>query len=816
MNVPKVLAELGEKAQPFQERQSTLDKENVPQNDVRRQQLYLDSCTERRKIRLQFVRQTYPVLVYAKHQVLGGSHYSYTEAPSDAQRPEQRDMLGGSLLSLTINEDGTTGEKLLVNAPEGGTLRDPSVSFDGKKIVFSMRKSYTEDDYHLYDYNVENGAVRQLTFGTGFADIEPCCLPDGNIIFASTRCMQIVDCWWTDVSNLYCCDKDGRFMRRFGFDQVHTNYPQVLNDGRVIYTRWDYNDRTQMYPQPLFSMNYDGTGQTEYYGNNSWFPNSLLHARGIPNSNKAVAVASGHHTHQRGKLILIDRAKGTQENQGATLIAPVRETKAEIIDQYGQSGDQFQYPLAIDEENFIVAYQPEGMRRQPIKEGKYEDGWQYAGVPFGIYYMDINNSKRELLAWDALVSCGQPVPVQEREVPMLRASSVDYGKDTGLYYVQDVYFGPGLQGIERGTIKELRIVALEFRAAGIEYNTNRYKYQPNTNISLGALVSTPVSIDNGSWDVKRVLGTVPVEPDGSVFFEVPARTPVYFQLLNDRGETVQTMRSWSTLQPGERQNCFGCHEDKNATKNNPLSRGGAMRTLALRKAPKKPVPLEGVDPDFGFSYKKSVQPVLDKHCICCHNSKAAADTAKSPAPVKSLESTPVLFAGIKVVKEQQPQRYSESYLNLTNNGQTNEAVNWLNVQSIPPMLPPYYAGSAKSKLVRMFDGGSRSEAHKDVQWSDSERRILALWIDLSVPYRGSYTEERDWSPQQQAEYAYYQMKRDKMAAIERENVNKYRAWLSGESALPAPESFRQFDSGGVQAKRQFIEERLKEQQAVSK
>ncbi|MDR3181992.1 MAG: hypothetical protein LBT89_03580 [Planctomycetaceae bacterium] len=803
MNVPKVLAELGEKAKPFQERLTALEKENVPQDDDRRQQLYFDACTERRKQRLQFVRQTYPAIVYAKHQVLGGSHYSYTEAPSDAQRPEQRDMLGGKLLSLSIKEDGTVSEKILVDAPQGGTLRDPSVSFDGKKIVFSMRKSYTEDDYHLYDYNIADGAIRQLTFGTGFADIEPCCLPDGNIVFASTRCMQIVDCWWTDVSNLYCCDRDGRFMRRFGFDQVHTNYPQVLNDGRVIYTRWDYNDRTQVYQHSLFSMNYDGTGQTEYYGNNSWFPNSLLHAREIPNSNKVVAVASGHHTHQRGKLILIDRAKGTQENQGAALIAPVRETKAEIIDQYGQSGDQFQYPLPLDEENFIVAYLPEGVQRQPIKSGKYEDGWKYSGAPFGIYYMDINNSKRELLAWDASVSCGQPVPVQEREVPMLRASSVDYGRDTGLYYVQNVYFGPGLQGIERGTVKELRVVALEFRAAGIEYNMNKYIDPAHPNVNLAALVSTPVSIDNGSWDVKRVLGTVPVEADGSAFFEVPARTPLYFQLLNDRGETVQTMRSWSTLQPGERQNCFGCHEDKNATKNNPLSRGGAMRTLALRKAPKKPVPLEDVDPNSGFSYKKSVQPILDKHCISCHNSKAAADTVK--ASVKSLESTVVPFRGAS----NQLLRYSESYLNLTNNGQANETVRWLNVQSVPSMLPPYFAGSAKSKLVRMFDTGSRSELHKDVQLSDSERRILALWIDLLVPYRGSYTEERNWSPQQQAEYAYYQMKRDKMAAIERENVNKYKAWITGEMELPAPESFRQFDSGGIQAKRLFIKERLK-------
>ena len=769
--VQKVLAELEGNTETWNTQLKDLQSANVPGNDPRWRQLYIEAGQERRKQRLQLVRETYPTIVYTKHDILGGSHYSYTEMPSDAQFKDRIILNGGTILSLQMTPEGEITNKVLVTAPENGTLRDPDVSFDGKKIVFSMRQDMNDDDYHLYDYDVETRAVRQLTFGLGFADIEPCYLPDGNILFASTRCMQIVDCWWTDVVNFYICDPDGRFMRRVGFDQVHTNYPKVLPDGRITYTRWDYNDRGQIFPHGLFMMYHDGTGQTEYYGNNSWFPTSILHARGIPNSHKAVAIASGHHTLQKGKLILIDRNKGTQENQGVQLIAPLRETLAEKIDAYGQEGDQFQYPLAIDEENFIVAWHP-------------------GNDHFGLYYMDINNTKRELLAWDnstPATHCGQPVPLQPREAPMLRASTVDHRQKSGVYYVQDVYFGPGLEGVERGTIKELRVIGLQFRAAGIDKNGNG-------GVAGGALVSTPVSINNGTWDAKQVLGTVPVAADGSVLFEVPAKMPVYFQLLNERGETVQTMRSWSTLLPGEQQSCFGCHEDKGTTMNSPRLTGGALRTESLPRTPRKLVPMTGVDPQSGFSFVKSIQPILDNNCVGCHT----GETKDHPF---SLLDNPVVLTS---------RSFSESYINLTQGGRRNLIVNWLEVQSAPPMLPPYAAGSTKSRLITMFEEGNRSEPHKDVVLLDNERRLLALWIDLLVPYSGSYTERHHWTPEQQAEYAYYQMKRDTMAEIEQKNVQLLMSWQRREIELPLPESFPQFNSGGVERKKKFIETWLRD------
>ena len=259
---------------------------------------------------------------------MGGSHYAYTEGLSDAQR--ERHFKPGTALCILDMSGGYYGNVYTLIEDPKGVIRDPDVSYDGKRILFSWKKDDRKDDYHLYEMDIATNKIRQLTDGLGHADYEGIYLPNDDIIFNSTRCVQIVDCWWTEVSNLYIMNKDGKYMRRISFDQVHTNYPQVMDDGRVIYTRWDYNDRGQLYPQPLFQMNIDGTGQTELYGNNSWFPTTIMHARGIPGSSKIIAIFSGHHTRQRGKLGIIDPSRGRQEAEGAKLIAPPQEIQGLI------------------------------------------------------------------------------------------------------------------------------------------------------------------------------------------------------------------------------------------------------------------------------------------------------------------------------------------------------------------------------------------------------------------------------------------------------------------------------------------------------
>jgi len=906
----RVLEELGAAGKAFAGEMDRLVSQSVPGSDKRWRDLYVKACRARRAERLRPLLAKYPRIVFTKHYNLGASHYAYTEGQSDAQN--ERHFRPGTALCVLDADDGLGTVTTLIDDPKG-VIRDPAVSYDGKTILFAWKKSDRKDDYHLYDMDAATKKIRQLTFGLGYADYESTYLPNGDIVFNSSRCVQIVDCWWTEVSNLYTCDKDGKYLRRLSFDQVHSNYPTVMDDGRVIYTRWDYNDRGQLYPQPLFQMNPDGTGQTEFYGNNSWFPTTIMHARGIPGSPKVLAIMSGHHSHQRGKLGIIDPALGRQEASGVQLVAPVRETKAVKVDAYGQGGDQFQYPYPISETEFIVTYEPlsGGNRRYPR--------------PYGIYFMDIDG-RRELLVRDPKLPCNQPVPLAARKRPHVRPSMVDYRKKTGTFYVKDVYLGPGLKGIGRGTIKRLRVVALEFRIAGIGSNGNG-------GPAGGALVSTPVSIRNGTWDVKHVLGSVPVHADGSAIFTVPARLPVYFQLLDKKNHVVQSMRSWSTLQPGEVFSCVGCHENKSD-----VSPPQNVVTEALQAGVQTLDPFYG--PARGFSFIKEIQPILNRHCIRCHSDRTAKRGGKSPpkrgqpAPPKLANAITILPTASKwrytttkpdagwdkagfdtskwktgragfgtkgtpggtvytswktsdiwirtvfslpatwkpkdkiaavrfchdedveiyvnacpvasakghisqftqktfaasmlrpganvvavhchqtsggqfvdvslmvapargaapgpkptppttVVKKpgvkkafsllatgnpdgRAKRQWSDAYLALTQKGRPNKIVNWLNVQSIPPMLPPYYTGAAKSELITMLEKG-----HNNVKLSPEEMDKIACWIDLLVPFCGDYTEANTWNDGDKKKHAYYEAKRRKMEQLDRKNIEAY-------------------------------------------
>lgn len=739
--IRKVLAELGSAGRKLATDFEQLCRSNVSPNDNQWLNLYIEACEKRREIRLQPLLSKFKTIVFTKHFNMGGSHYAYTEAQSDAQH--ERNFIPGSALCL-LEMEGCYGKvRTLIDEPDG-VIRDPDVSYDGKRILFAWKKSERGDDYHLYEMEVETGKIRQLTYGLGFADYEGAYLPDGNIIFNSTRCVQIVDCWWTEVSNLYICDKDGKYLRRLTFDQVHTNLPTVTDDGRVIYTRWEYNDRGQIYVQGLFQMNPDGTAQTEFYGNDSWFPTTILHARSVPGTQKVMAVLSGHHSHQRGKLAIIDTRKGRQEASGVHFIAPVREAQAVRVDSYGQEGEQFQYPYPLSETEFLVTYDPQGSpNRQYVR-------------PYAIYFMTIDG-RRELLATDSNISCNQPIPVVARRKPHVRPSLVDYRKKTGTYYVQDVYIGPGLQGIRRGTVKKLRVVTLEFRAAGIGDTRN-------SGPGGGSLASTPVGVGNTSWDVKVVLGDATVYADGSAMFTVPAQTPVYFQALDGKGHTVQSMRSWSTLQPGETFSCVGCHESKSEAP--ALSR----QTLAMKAGPEILKSFYG--PPRGFSFNKEIQPILDRHCVKCHTGR---------------ETEPFGLAGHQAIDNTSKRKWSQSYLALTQarpegrppqsyykGNQDGELVNWINNMSVPTMLPPYYKGAAKSKLITLLE-----EGHEDVKLSQEEMDKISCWIDLLVPYCGDYIEANAWTQEEVAMYDHFMKKRKRMEEIERKNIEELIATVAG-------------------------------------
>lgn len=668
--------------------------------------------------------------VFARHAIMGGSHYAYTEALSDAQA-ERNFLSGGELCMLEAVPEGLWKETVLLETKEG-VIRDVDVNFAATKILFSWKKSDRGDDYHLYEMDVATRAIRPLTFGEGVADYEGCYLPDGEIIFNSTRCMQIVDCWWTEVSNLYRCDAEGKNIRRLTRDQVHLNYPAISWDGRILYTRWEYNDRSQMYPQPLFQMWPDGTSQTAVYGENSWFPTTIIHARAIPNSRHIFAIATGHHTRQVGELILIEPEKGRQEAEGVTCIAPVRETKSVIIDQYGQDKDLFAYPYPLDENSCVVTYSPLGWNKR-VTKGENRKKW------FGLYWMD-RDGNRELLASRLKLPPGRAVPLVARQRPPERPKSINLDQTTGTFYIQDVYIGEPMQNVPRGTVKTLRVVSLDYRSAGIGNNSNG-------GPGGGALVSTPVAIGNGAWDPKIVIGDAEVYADGSVFFSTEARIPLYFMLLDAKGRMVQTMRSWTTLQPGENASCVGCHELKNSV---PLA-SAKGNTLALKKGVQE---LKGARR--AFSYLAQIQPILDKHCIQCH---------KADHPSLNLLATPVLDAGAK-------RTWVQSYLSLTHakpdlnkdgeklrwRGNADHAVlNWISAGSTVKLIPPYFKGSNTSTLFAKLDKGHCKTLSAD------ELATLALWVDLGVPFCKDYADAAAWTPEEWAKYKHFLEKRAKWA-----------------------------------------------------
>ena len=779
----RVVAELSDKA-ALQKQLDGLIAKNAAVMDQGWLDLYTKACESRRAQRLAMMQRQFPKTLFIKRKMLRPSFYGYTEGLSCANF--EKNFEPDSALCLLEWKNGEpVVTELLVD--DDGVFRDVDVSWDGTRILFAWKKNSDKDDYHLYEMSWPDRTVRQLTFGLSVADFEGRYLPNGDIIFSSTRGIGTTDCWTTETSNMHTCDKDGNYLRRLGYDQVVTCHPSVLENGNVIYTRWDYNDRGQVFPQALFAMNADGTKQTEYYGNNSWFPTVLNHARGIPGTDKVLAVLHGHHTWQAGELAVIDRSKGTQETQGVQVIAPSREATGETrgfsyerdedgwidpgkgpqniaVDRYGQDGNLHRHPYPLDERSFLVAMTPYMNARD---EGKRR------GIRFHLYWMDIDGH-RELLAYDPNVSSAHPIPLASRRQPHVRPSVVDHSVPTGTYFMQDIYEGPGLKGIERGTVKTLRVVEIEYRTLKIGANHSGGR-------GGGAMSSSPISTGNGAWDVKKILGEATVHEDGSAMFKVPANTPVYFQAIDGNGSMVQTMRSWSTLMPNEMFSCVGCHEDKDYA--SPMTK----TTLAMKAGPQDLVPFYG--PTRGFSFLKEIQPILNAKCIGCHDGNREEDGTV----LMDLTDKPVHDGFSK-------RTWATSYLNLTHStrGGRGEAggnaddkrLNWVSAQSVPSMIPPYFRGSAQSKWFAMLkDGHPSSPEGSDAAGGKMTRHeldLFAAWIDLSVPFCGDYIEANAWTDDEFTHYVQMQRKRERLAAEVRENSEALMEKQTGQLVtLPA-------------------------------
>ncbi len=558
-----------------------------------------------------------------------------------------------------------------------GMVRDPDVSFDGKKILFSMRLD-ARDDYHLYEINIDGTNLKQLTFGPGVSDIDPIYLPNGQILFTSTREPKYCMCNRHIMGNLFTMDADGANIQQIGHSTLHEGHSSLLPDGRVIYDRWEYVDRNFGDAQGLWTTNPDGTNHVVYYGNSTESPGAKLEARAIPGTEQVICTFSSCHDRPWGALAILDRRLGVDGRE------PVLRTwPAPAIGRVGHGGyDTFQsiqpkyqnpYPLSA---NYFLCSRMTGQ-----------------GEQMGIYLLDVFGN--EILVHVEAPGCFNPRPLAARVRPPVIPSRVDLSKKEGYFYVSNVYQGTGMEKIKRGSIKQLRVV---------ESPEKRFWTQPGWDGGTGQQAPGMAWND---FNNKAIVGTAPVEDDGSAYFAVPADRFVYFQLLDEKGMLVQSMRSGTIARPGEHAGCVGCHEYRLGTV------ASNTTPLAMRRSPSKLTPWYG--PARNFSYLVEVQPAFDRNCVSCHDyGKEAGKKLNLAGDVNSCFNT--------------------SYVELRRK-------NYVKVVGAGParVLMPMTWGSHVSRLAEVLvKGHGKAEIDREVKLNREDFDRIVTWIDINAPYYPEY------------------------------------------------------------------------------
>ncbi len=581
------------------------------------------------------------------------------------------------------------GKLATIHKPDGGKfVGDVDLHFDAGRMLFS---SLDENNrWQVFEIGVDGQGLRQVTGDQPDVDYyDACYLPDDKILFTSTACFVGVPCVYgsSHVTNMYRMDADGKNIRQLTVDQEHNWCPTMLNNGRVLYARWEYADTPHAMSRLLFHMNPDGTNQMEYYGSNSVWPNGIFYARPVPgHPTKVVGIVSGHHGVPRmGELVIFDPGKSRYEAEGVVQRIPGRGKKVEPIFKdalVNDSWPKFLHPFPLSEKYFLVAAQPN------------------AKAQWGLYLADVFDNLLLIMEAPGYVLF-EPVPLRRTPRPPVIRDKTDPARKDALVYLTDIYQGNGLKGVPRGTVKQLRIFSYH------------YAYQ-----GMGGLLGV-VGMD-GPWDVRRVLGTVPVEEDGSAVFRVPAYMPIAVQPLDAEGKALQLMRSWMTAMPGENLSCVGCHERQNTAPPNTVP-------AAFRRPPSEIKPWLG--PLRGFSYPREVQPVIDKYCVGCHNGQARPDGVAIP-DLRGAEK-------IKDFRMVTPGngggnggKFSVGYANL------HRYVRRSGIESDYHLLTPTEFHADTTDLVQMLAKG-----HHNVKLDAEAWDRLITWIDMNCPYHGTWGEE---------------------------------------------------------------------------
>jgi len=620
---------------------------------------------------------------------------------------------GGIYILEGFKGDSPRVRRLTEDFPPGSFLR-PDLSYDGKKILFAYCRFYPETHkmqkadksklpedvfYKLYEMNADGSGCRKLIRGK-YDDFDGRYLPDGDIVFLSTRKGQSVQCSrantaatmnsdfpdsyvrcggdnWRPVPvfTLHRIDGNGTNIRPISAFENFEWTPSVAADGRILYARWDYIDRFNGPFMSLWSTNPTGTNPQLVYGNFTTKPQCVFEARPIPDSQKLVFTAAAHHSNMGGSLVLLDRTRGTEYDKPLTRLTPdvcFPETE-------GWPRHYYANPYPLSEEYFLVAWSD-----KPLPGRTFLPGDELNPVnPLGIYLYDAFGNL-ELLHRDPNIASMYPIPVRPRRKAPAHPRMVDWaGSQEGRFFVQDVY--AGLSGIKRGFVKRLRIV-------GVPPKTQPHMNSPKLGVSKE---------DPG----KFVLGTIPVESDGSAYFRAPSGVSVFFQAIGRDGLAVQTMRSLTYVQPGQTLSCVGCHESRELS---PIAGG---RPMAARREPSRITP--GPEGSWPLRFDRLVQPVLDNLCVSCHKSdgddeKAARFALTADQSYQNLMS----FADKDLEKLAFERDYS-------------------------------IAGDCVAEESRLLALLTEEDGHEGVQLDADSFNRLVTWMDVYAQKLGSFSPEQE-------------------------------------------------------------------------
>ncbi|MCF7839110.1 MAG: hypothetical protein K9N49_10830, partial [Candidatus Marinimicrobia bacterium] len=647
---------------------------------------------------------------------------------------------GGQLLVVDgLSLDGTV-RRLMPQAPLHGSFWRPDLSFDAKRVLFCF-KPHNEKSFHIYEMGLDGRGLRQITSGI-YDDLDPVYLPDGrNFVCSSTRGHTYVRCMPpTNAYPLARCGLDGENLYIISANNEPDYLPMVMNDGRLIYTRWEYTDKPLWRAQSLWTVNPDGTQSNTFWGNQSVWPDLLKDARPIPGSNRVMFTGSAHHNWFAGSIGIIDPSRGMNFPDGLTKVTadcdwpesgngPVDPVESPDYQANG-TYDAYQTPYPLSEKDFLVSAQ---------RDGK-----------FVLYLMDTDGN-RELI-YEGANHVFHAQPIRPRAVPPIMPDHVQWPTTAerlepadGSIFSANVY---------QGAPPELQDRAKFLRILHIEQKTYTY-WDHRPALSTGPVVSLLQS--DG---VKRVLGTVPIHPDGSVWFRVPAGVALHFQLLDENHRALQTMRSFVNVMPGESRGCLGCHEQHSRA-----PQPGGVTATALRGLPEAitPVPWaydaeftvapEGCDTlaqalargphaetpadapkaarvaRFGTAvgYLKDVQPVLDLYCGDCHQGEGEARkqldlTLRDYQPYTTLIGSPGWGSAYAEPASPPPGYDLAGTLKVENFAQRDPAA----YRTPQPMTRL----SLKSKLVELATSGK----HHQVKVDPYSQLRLILWVDTMCTY----------------------------------------------------------------------------------